>query len=289
MNISNNSSKLKKGILLAVLAHPDDESYGPGATLAKYGRLGVSVHYAVATKGEEGSAPSELVKQFTSIADMRWSELKDAAKALKLRNIYCLGYWDSGMHGSTSNKYPNALIRQSVREVAVKISRIMNKIKPHVVITHDPIGDYQHSDHIMIHKATVMAFRKLTYQPRKLYYPFISRRLIKFGVKVLPFIGIDPKHYGQNKDIDLTSFADVDFPIHAVINVSGEPTRMKNKAISCHRSQHWNSRQGTIIDAFLNVLPKNDLFTRAYPAVTGTLHETDLFEGIFSNHQERHS
>src|SRR4026209_1479248 len=82
--------------ILAVLAHPDDETFGLGGTLALYARKGYSVYYVCATRGEVGSADPEFMKGFKDTAEMRTDELLRAAKILNLTDVFFLGYRDSG-------------------------------------------------------------------------------------------------------------------------------------------------------------------------------------------------
>jgi N-acetyl-1-D-myo-inositol-2-amino-2-deoxy-alpha-D-glucopyranoside deacetylase len=86
--------------LLAVLAHPDDESFGMGGTLALYASRGVDVYLVCATRGEVGEADEKHLKDFSSIGEMREAELRCAAGILGLKGVFFLGYRDSGMPGS---------------------------------------------------------------------------------------------------------------------------------------------------------------------------------------------
>ena len=152
---------LKSGdqpVLLAVLAHPDDETFGTGGTLALYARRGVKVFLICATRGEVGEVDEEYMKGFKSIADRRVDELRCAAGLLGLTEVIFLDYRDSGMEGSPDNRHPEALTAQPVEAVAKTVAELIQKIRPQVLITFDPIGGYRHPDHIAIHKATVRAF-----------------------------------------------------------------------------------------------------------------------------------
>ncbi|MBE9479005.1 MAG: PIG-L family deacetylase, partial [Chloroflexi bacterium] len=124
--------------LLAVLAHPDDESFGPGGTLALYAQEGVEVHLICATRGDVGAIPPEMQLNAEETARMRLDELRCAAAQLGLTEVHILGYRDSGMPGSSDNNHPEALAAAPVAEVAVKVADLMRQIHPQVVITHDP-------------------------------------------------------------------------------------------------------------------------------------------------------
>src|SRR5262249_46668029 len=144
--------------LLFIGAHPDDESFGPGGTLAKYALEGARVYYACATRGEVGEASAEHLAGHVSTGDMRWSELTCAAAALHLAGLFHLGYRDSGMPGSPSNTAPGALAAAPVEEATGRVVKVIREVRPQVIFTHDPIGDYRHPDHIAVHNATVRAF-----------------------------------------------------------------------------------------------------------------------------------
>ena len=151
---------MSKLTLLAVLAHPDDESFGMGGTLALYAARGVDVHLVCATRGEVGEVAPELLKGFESVAKLRESELRCAVGVLGLTGVHFLGYRDSGMPGSLDNTHPNALAAQPLDTVAGKVVRYIRELKPQIVLTFDPIGGYRHPDHIAIQRATVRAFEQ---------------------------------------------------------------------------------------------------------------------------------
>src|SRR3989304_5201223 len=86
--------------ILAALAHPDDESFGMGGTLALYAQRGVDVHLVCATRGEAGTVEAEHLEGYASIAERRVAELRCAALRLGLSGVHFLDYRDSGMPGS---------------------------------------------------------------------------------------------------------------------------------------------------------------------------------------------
>ena len=97
--------------LLAVFAHPDDESFGPGGTLARYAAQGVHVWLVCATGGEAGEIAPTLMAEHRRPEQVRAAELCCAAQILGLQGVEWLGYRDSGMAGSPDNQHPRALIR----------------------------------------------------------------------------------------------------------------------------------------------------------------------------------
>ncbi len=123
-----------------------------------YASRGYAVYYVCATRGEAGTVDAEHLKGFKDTAEMRTDELMRAGKELGLKEIFFLGYRDSGMPGMEDNKHPDAQINAPIDEVAGRVVKYIRDLKPEVVLTFDPIGGYKHPDHIHIHKATVLAF-----------------------------------------------------------------------------------------------------------------------------------
>jgi LmbE family N-acetylglucosaminyl deacetylase len=279
---------IEKKTLLAVLAHPDDESFGMGGTLALYASRGVEVHLVCATRGEVGEVAPELLKGFESIASLRESELRCAAGTLGLAGVHFLDYRDSGMPGSPDNTHPKALAFQPLDEVAANVVCYIRDLKPQVVLTFDPIGGYRHPDHIAIQQATVRAFEQAgnpdfaveslpVYSPQRLYFHKMPNGMLKFAVKILPLIGKDPHKFGSNGDIDLVPIAEVNFPTNARINI--RPVLKKKEAAgACHASQGGGRMGGGVVSLLLRMFNGSESFMRAYPLVEdGEKVANDLF------------
>jgi N-acetyl-1-D-myo-inositol-2-amino-2-deoxy-alpha-D-glucopyranoside deacetylase/mycothiol S-conjugate amidase len=280
--------------LMFVGAHPDDESFGMGGTLAKYALEGARAAYACATRGEVGSADPEHLQGFDTPADMRWAELTCAAKALGLAEVFHLGYRDSGMPGSPDNHHPEALAAAPLEEATARVVKVLRTFKPQVVVTFDPIGGYRHPDHIAIHNATVRAFPLAgdahyqpelgpAHAPQKLYYHVFDKRWLKLGVKLMPLFGQNPRKFGRNKDIDIVSLVEPDFPIHARIRIAGEALARREAASACHKSQLPSGpRTGGLAGLLFRWLGNTDTYMRAYPSAPdgARAQETDLFEGV---------
>jgi LmbE family N-acetylglucosaminyl deacetylase len=276
-------------VLLSVLAHPDDESFGMGGTLAKYAKAGTEVHLICATRGEAGEVDPEYLEGFSSIGQLRESELFCAVEKLGIEEVHLLGYRDSGMSGSADNNKPEALVNAPLNQVAEEIAEIIRRIKPQVILTFDPIGGYRHPDHIYIHQAATKAFYLAgdpnfissypPHTPGKLYYHTISRHFIRFIVRLLPLLGKNPARYGKNKDIDLTQLDGDDFPIHARIDYSIVKEE-KNAAAACHASQGGKGMtRGFIrwITWLLRVKPE-DQFMQAFPEPDQDIIKYVLFD-----------
>ncbi|HRN51183.1 MAG TPA: PIG-L family deacetylase [Anaerolineales bacterium] len=281
-------SNPKKTILI-VMAHPDDESFGMGGTIAYYDTLGVDVHLACATRGEAGTVDPEYMTKYKTIAELREAELMCAADALGLKSVNFLNYRDSGMVGSDDNKNPLALVQAPLEQVAGRIVAEIRRLKPQVVITFDETGGYYHPDHIHIHKATVAAFHAAgdasqypeagaPYQPAQLYVNARNRARLRRAVFLMRLVGKDPSKVGRNKDIDLTRLArDKDTAPHVTINYRSVQGR-KDKADACHASQGGGRFIGSnLLEVIARWLGNKDRFTRIVPATPDDYRTNDLF------------
>ncbi len=278
--------------LLAVLAHPDDETFGMGGTLALHARRGDNVYLVCATRGEVGTVDPEHMRHFQSIAELREAELHCAAEKLGLKGVFFLGYRDSGMPGSPDNRHPDAQVAHPIDEVAGKVVKYIRELKPDAVLTFDPIGGYRHPDHIHIHQATVLAFEKagdpafhpesgVPFKPRALYFQVLPRQFLRVATRLMPIVGIDPSRFGRNKDVDLRSLVDVDFPVH--VRIDTRPVLDIAEAASlCHASQGGGSGLRTgVMGIVRKVFGEREEYMRAYPPVQdGGRVVHDLLEGL---------
>ncbi|WP_433531542.1 mycothiol conjugate amidase Mca [Micromonospora sp. CA-263727] len=171
--------------LMAVHAHPDDESSKGAATTAKYVAEGVDVLVVTCTGGERGSVLNPKLDRpdvWANIADIRRAEM-DAARAILGIDQAWLGFVDSGLpEGDPLPPLPEGCFAlQDVAVAAGPLVRLMREFRPHVVTTYDEEGGYPHPDHIMCHKVSVAAFEAANdaerypelgepWQPLKLYY-----------------------------------------------------------------------------------------------------------------------
>lgn len=279
----------KKSILV-VLAHPDDETFGMGGTLALYAQRGVDVNLVCATRGEVGDVSEGMLDGYASVAELREHELTEAARILGIKNVDFLGYRDSGMPGSPDNQHPQALAAAALDEVAGKVVNYIRKYRPQIVLTFDPIGGYRHPDHIAIQRAAEKAFYAAgdpafypgefpAFSPKKLYFHTMPKGMLRLGIFLMKLIGRDPHKFGRNGDIDLAEIASVSFPVNAVINYL-PVAELREQAAACHASQGGTQiTSGGIIGQIRRIFSAKDQFMRAYPPATRHV-EKDLFEGI---------
>jgi N-acetyl-1-D-myo-inositol-2-amino-2-deoxy-alpha-D-glucopyranoside deacetylase len=276
--------------LLAVLAHPDDETFGMGGTLALYARRGVNVYLVCATRGEAGEVDANYLEGYRSIAERRVSELTCASHLLALKGVYFLDYRDSGMAGSPDNHHPDSLVAAPEMQVVEDVVHFIRTLKPQVVITFDPIGGYRHPDHIAIQRAAEKAFFAASdplafpddlpaFSPQKLYFHTMPKTYLRMAIKLLPLLGKDPRKFGKNQDIDLTLIASENFPTHAVVNYS-DVSEIRDEASACHASQGGDKMSKSLLGRILRIRSKKDTYMRAYPPPEHSLVENDLFEGV---------
>jgi LmbE family N-acetylglucosaminyl deacetylase len=136
--------------LMAMLAHPDDESFGVGGTLAKYAAEGVEVSVVTATRGDRGRFRGRPVGDTDhpgadALGRIREQELRAAAAILGVRHVCVLGFHDQ------------ELDRVDPREGVRRIVRELRSFRPDVVLTFGPDGAYGHPDHIAISQLTTAA------------------------------------------------------------------------------------------------------------------------------------
>ncbi|MEM7802655.1 MAG: PIG-L deacetylase family protein [Chloroflexota bacterium] len=274
--------------ILALLAHPDDESFGPGGTLARYAANGVDVHIVIATDGAAGSVEKGYEEQRNELASVRAVELKKAVEILK-GHLHTLDYRDSGMAGDPANEHPNAFINADENEAVGRVVRLIREIKPEVVITHDETGGYFHPDHIMCWKITTAAFHAAgdptrypeigptPFQPQKLYYTAIPKGFVRVMTTIMRIMGRNPKKMGRNKDVDFTRVGYPRSKIHT--SIDGRPYwEIKRSASAEHKTQGGGRLFAAFLPHFLlKQLFGYDRFIRAHPVAQDGLRETDLF------------
>ncbi len=166
--------------LLAIFAHPDDESFFCAGTLTRYASLGHEVFLICATRGEQGQIrhPAIDVSLFPkgeARGQLRENELKTACTILGLRPPIFLDYQDSGYPLEVAQANPVGFMHQKLEQIEDILLQYIAEIKPQVLIGFDPQGYYGHIDHIHLHRATVGAFWRsgnvLSAPPRRLFFP----------------------------------------------------------------------------------------------------------------------
>ncbi len=263
--------------LLAVFAHPDDESMGMGGTLAKYSAEGVEIHLICASRGERGwFGPDEQNPGLSILGQTRTRELENAVKELGLKGLNFLDYIDGEVDQADH------------AEAISKIVTHIRRIKPQVVVTFPPDGNYGHPDHIAIGQftsAAIVCAADTSYQDveklpahcvSKFYYMVDSENFINL---IAPFMGdmtfrVDDQVRGE--------FPWKDWMVTTRIDMA-EHCNAAWRAIRCHQSQlpSIGALAEMPEDSAASVLAMQGTFYRAFSLVNGgRAVETDLFEGL---------
>ena len=286
MKLSDRNSN--KFAILAVHAHPDDESISTGGILAKYSELGFKTALAYGTRGEAGEI---LNPQFVSpeqglnIKEIRAIELEAAVKVLAVDSVYYLGYRDSGMAGSPENHHPQAFARADIDEATTRLVEIIRHVRPQVIITYNEKGTYLHPDHIMANRVTVRAFQASAdsrfkvdralkpWQPAKLYYTAIPLERIRRMYRIA-------KEQGEDPGFDPDEIGTKEEKISATVDVR-KYLAQKLEALNCHQSQlNPNSLFRRMAKEFREEVMGYEHFQCVYGCRTNGTRETDLFEDL---------
>ena len=229
--------------MLLVHAHPDDETINNGSTMAMYASLGADVTLVTCTRGEEGEV---LVKDLAhlaahetdSLGEHRVGELAAAMKALGITDHRFLGapdtkYRDSGMMGTEPNNRPDVFWQADLESASNELVKVIDEVKPHVLITYDEIGGYGHPDHIQAHRVAMRASEKASWSIEKIYWNVMPRSVIQEGIDAMKEIGSD--FMGAEKAEDLP-FAKDDSFVHAMVDGNAYVEK-KMDAMRAHSTQ----------------------------------------------------
>lgn len=156
----------KSPIMLAVIAHPDDESFGCGALIASVAAAGGRVIVACASRGELGEDASGLYADAESLGMARENELRSAAELLGVAEVEVLGLVDSGWEGPAA---PGSIVAEPAR-LASLLDEVLRKYRPSLVVGLDPTGSDGHRDHAAVGHAITEAFDRVVDWPASLYH-----------------------------------------------------------------------------------------------------------------------
>jgi N-acetyl-1-D-myo-inositol-2-amino-2-deoxy-alpha-D-glucopyranoside deacetylase len=183
-----------------VHAHPDDESIGTGATMARYAAEGAQVTLVTCTLGELGEIiPPELANLAADRDDQlggyRIGELDRACAALGVTDHRFLGgagrWRDSGMIGTPENEDPRCFWRADVAEAALDLAAIIREVRPQVLVTYDDDGFYGHPDHIQAHRVAWQAFQQAADPAVTVPGRLAPWRVAKFYASTSPHSALD--------------------------------------------------------------------------------------------------
>ena len=235
IKVSNQSNKRA----LFVHAHPDDETINNGATMAKLVEEGVAVTLITCTRGEEGEV---LVPDLAHLASHnqdnlgahRELELAEAMRALGVTDHRFLGnYRDSGMMDTAPNQNPNCFWRADIETAALELAKIIDELKPHVMVTYDEIGGYGHPDHIQTHRVAMRASEIANWQIQKIYWNTMPKSIVKQGMDAMKAQGSD--FFGA-ESVDELPFVKDDSLVTTMVHAPDQVEK-KMAAMKAHATQ----------------------------------------------------
>ncbi len=296
--------------LLLVHAHPDDETIGQGATMARYVAEGVEVTLVTCTAGEMGEILVPELEHLAADRDdglgaHRRGELEAAMKVLGVTDHRFLGgfgtYRDSGMkwhedgHAiAADDVHENAFWLADLTEAADHLVEVIREVRPQVLVTYDPFGGYGHPDHIKAHRvamygaqlAAVPSYRRelgAAWDVAKIYWGAMSENTMRASLRALREAGDTTTFEGMDPDGPLPPFVTADENLAAGVDGSAHLEK-KMDALKAHASQ-------ITVDGPFFALSNNSgnsvWGTEFYRIVKGTPSpegddrlETDLFAGL---------
>lgn len=271
--------------LMAVHAHPDDESSSTGGILARYAQEGVRTVLVTCTNGEYGDGPGHVKPgedghDPEQVAKTRLAELELACEHLGVDHVELLGYHDSGMPDWTFKHDDHVFWNAPLSEPVGRLAALFEEHRPDVVVTYDNNGIYNHPDHLRAHDITVAAFEQ-TGIPAKLYFTARRRgdwermrqRAEEAGIE-LP---LPPQR--QLSPENLERMAQIEARITTSIDVSGVVDR-KRAALAAHASQLDESWWLRFPSELFTDMFGTETFIRAQDRTGAPTPEDDLFAGL---------
>ena len=248
--------------VVAVHAHPDDETLFMGGTLATLAARGAEVTVITLTLGEDGEVigePYQGLADHDQLGGFRARELANALDALGVKGIQLGGFGhfrDSGMAGSPSHDNPRALVNR-IDEAAEFLSEELEAIRPHAILTYGPDGGYSHPDHVAVHKAV----KKAASASMRIWYGIFERAANYAGLDTLDAPAGWSKPGQEYLDNFTNKGADV------ILALSDAALDAKRAAMRAHASQIWLADGST---------------TRTNPtAAVAALHEPEQVPGAY--------
>lgn len=249
--------------LLLVHAHPDDESIGQGATMAKYAAEGRGVTLVTCTAGEMGEVlvpelEHLLYDRDGGLGEQRQQELAAAMKELGVTDHRFLGgfgrYHDSGMkwhedgHAIAADETPaNAFALADLTQAADDLVAVIREVRPQVLVTYDQFGGYGHPDHIQAHRvatygaalAAVPSYRLdlgAAWDIPKIYWGAMSESRMRASLRALRDAGDTTTFEGMDPDGPLPHFITPDEQLAAVVEAD-DYVDAKMAAMKAHTTQ----------------------------------------------------
>lgn len=255
--------------LVTVFAHPDDETFSVGGSVAAAVDAGLQVAAVCATRGEVGEIADPSLATPETLGLVREAELRAACAELGVHDVRFLGYRDSGMEGTPENADPRAFANATDDEVVGRIAAILRELRPAVVVTFEPGGVYGHPDHKKISRCATAAYDLVPGQ--RLFYAGPARSTFETLITGMKAAGV-----GEEFPFALgEAFGVADEDITTVVDVRAQLAR-KKRALARHRTQ-INPWLASLTDEWLDRLLAEEAFGLARgersPATSNSLVE----------------
>ncbi|MDQ3151921.1 MAG: mycothiol conjugate amidase Mca [Actinomycetota bacterium] len=284
--------------MMAVHAHPDDESSKGAATTARYVAEGHQVMVVSCTGGERGSilnpsfVPADLASDPEAMASVRRKEMARAVEILGVAHRW-LGFVDSGLpEGDPTPPLPDGCFALTpLEDCTAALVRLVREFRPHVVVTYDENGGYPHPDHIRCHEVSVEAFDAAgdpdrfplagePWQPLKLYYTHgFSRKRMQLFHDALTEAGIESPFTEWLAKWD-PSRSDVMERVTTQVPCA-DWFEVRDDALRAHATQIDPASRWFVVplDVQRDLWPTEE-YELARSLVDTTVPEDDLFEGV---------
>ena len=248
--------------MLLLLAHPDDETFGPGGTIAKYASEGVDVYLTTATKGQAGMVGDPPVTDREHLGEVRAAELLCAAGVLGIRKVTFLGFEDG------------QLVHTPLELILEKAVEQIRWIRPHVIIGFGPDGVSRHPDHMVMSRVALEAFEASSdpsrfphhlengiapWAPYKLYQFEIAQEIL--ALWNVPLAGVPGER------------------ITTVVDTSAYVEK-KVEAFGCHRTQTKDSQRILSREGYREFARRETYVLAKSRLRRAEIPESDLFEGV---------
>ncbi len=268
--------------LMAVHAHPDDEASSTGGVLATYSAEGIRTIVVTCTNGEFGDAPGGIKPgqpghDPEGVAQIRLAELRQSVKLLGVSDLELLGYHDSGMVEWDYKNRPDAFCNIPAAEVTGRISTLIDKYQPQIVITYDDKGLYQHPDHVYASQMAQAAVAE-TGIPDKLYLSTIRGSSWDKLRKALREAGVEMPEMTLT-DEQRAQVAATEAAITTTVDIRPVLSR-KRDALMAHASQIQESWFAKLPPDLAEETFGFESFIRARDTTGAPVPETDLFTGL---------
>ncbi len=265
--------------VLAAFAHPDDEAFGVGGTLAMLASRGARITLVCATNGDVGEISDPALATPENLAQVRQEELRQAMTVTGISDVRFLNYRDSGMDGTADNSNPASLNQAPAGQVSAQLAEIIEELRPRLVFTHDPTGGYGHPDHRAVYSHTTHAFTQAFVQSggagnEFLYSVCFPRSNFRRMWQQMEDMGIEPPF----AKLEVEKIGSPDGAVTTVRDVT-EYVDIKIASLDCHRTQmNPNGPFAQLPKPMLREIMSTEYFTLAQPENAG--EGSDLLAGL---------